>query len=285
MRLERCARPLHVWEQALQAPQSVKRQSSVGSQGTSAAQNCVSLDGPATGAPHSLAILATWRLRKVVPPPQDLEQGDQPSQSLHAPSSHVGTKHGCVLHGCTSSLSCTLQSFPPCVGILAMCRSRVCWPPSHEAEQALQASQRPHWQSSLGHGACMQAVSCVSSRLQPAPPGLLVCRTLRWRQRWPWLQEAEQLDHSCQSVTWQSWTLHCSLLQPTVWIRSPGQGSPPFTGKTMICRWRAVWPPPHCLSQASHMVQSETTQSTLSSSAHDTISSRSPWQSRPPPLA
>mmetsp|Transcript_25648 Transcript_25648/g.77416 ORF Transcript_25648/g.77416 Transcript_25648/m.77416 type:complete len:286 (-) Transcript_25648:2545-3402(-) len=285
MRRARFMMPLQVMEQALQPPHSVKRQSTVGSQRVSTLQTCVSLALPTAGEPHSSAILTTWRVRLMVPPPQDLEQGVHCSQSPQRPSWHCGAAQACVLQGCTSSLSCTWHRDPAPTGILAMCRTRVCWPPSHEQEHALHSCHSPHSQSSFGHDAARQACTWESSKLQPTPLGFLVFSTFRLRLCWATPQVAEHADHSCQSLTWQSCTLQGFLLQPTVSMRSLGHALPPFDGKTMIWRCRWAWPPPQLRSQASHAVHSETVQSTGSSAPQACVSSRSPWQNAPTPLA
>mmetsp|Transcript_98477 Transcript_98477/g.287188 ORF Transcript_98477/g.287188 Transcript_98477/m.287188 type:complete len:288 (-) Transcript_98477:2500-3363(-) len=277
--------PLHVCEQALQTPQSLNMQSTVGSQSTSALQTIVSWDSPLAGVPQWLAIWATRRVRKVVPPPQDAEQADHSAQSLQRPSWHDGRTHACELQGWTSSLSIGWHILPPRRGIFAISRERRCWPPPQEAEQALQPCHSPHSQSSLGHSCVGQGASSESSKLQPMPPGFLKCNTWRCRCRCAGPHETEQSDHSCQSLTWQSWKLHGFLLQPMVCTNSSGQLAPPLSGKTMICRCLCAWPPPQVLSQSSHEVHSDTTQSTMSFSMHDCVSSKLPSHARPLPTA
>mmetsp|Transcript_98476 Transcript_98476/g.287167 ORF Transcript_98476/g.287167 Transcript_98476/m.287167 type:complete len:264 (-) Transcript_98476:2572-3363(-) len=261
--------PLHVCEQALQTPQSLNMQSTVGSQSTSALQTIVSWDSPLAGVPQWLAIWATRRVRKVVPPPQDAEQADHSAQSLQRPSWHDGRTHACELQGWTSSLSIGWHILPPRCGIFAISRERRCCPPPQETGQTLHSCHSPHLQSSLGQACMGQGANSESAKLQPMPPGFLRCSIWRCRCWCAGPQEAEHPDHSCQSLTWQSWKLHGFLLHPMVCTNSPGQAAPPLSGKTMICRCLCAWPPPQVLSQASHEVHSETTQSTFSFSMHD----------------
>mmetsp|Transcript_129943 Transcript_129943/g.315660 ORF Transcript_129943/g.315660 Transcript_129943/m.315660 type:complete len:288 (-) Transcript_129943:2297-3160(-) len=277
--------PLHVCEQALQTPQSLNMQSTVGSHSVSAPQTTVSRASPASGFPQWSAIWATLRVRKLVPPSQDAEQTDHSAQSPQRPSWHGGNTHVCELQGWTSSLSIGWHILPPRCGIFAISRERRCWPPPHETGHALHSCHSPHSQSSLGQASVGQAVSSESSRLQPMPPGFLKCNTWRCRCRCAGPHETEQSDHSCQSLTWQSWKLHGFLLQPMVCTNSSGQLAPPLSGKTMICRCLCAWPPPQVLSQLSHDVHSDTTQSTCSFSTHDWVSSRSPSHARPLPSA
>mmetsp|Transcript_98485 Transcript_98485/g.287279 ORF Transcript_98485/g.287279 Transcript_98485/m.287279 type:complete len:375 (-) Transcript_98485:2490-3614(-) len=169
MRRERLIIPWHVCEQALQTPQSLNMQSTSGSHETSALQTAVSLESPSRGSPHALAVRATCRVRQVVPPPQEAEHPAQAVQSAQRPSSQAGSSHECVLQARTSALSRTLHISPPFVGIFAMCRLRLCWPPLQDEEQALQASHSPHSQSSLAQAGCSQRPASESWRLQPVP--------------------------------------------------------------------------------------------------------------------
>mmetsp|Transcript_95500 Transcript_95500/g.294609 ORF Transcript_95500/g.294609 Transcript_95500/m.294609 type:complete len:285 (-) Transcript_95500:2929-3783(-) len=281
---ERLMMPWHVCEQSLQTPQSPKRQSKSGSH-ESALQTAVSLESPLRGSPHSLAMWATCRMRMVVPPPQEAEQGDQADQSAHRPSSHAGLSQGSMLQARTSALSWTSHIAPPCVGILTMCLLRLCCPPLHSAEHPLQASHSPHWQSSCGQATTSHLPTSERWRLHPAPSMSRDWSTARLRCRCPVPQLAVHIDHSCQSETWQSWVLQGTALHPAVCMSSFGQALPPELGKSMIWRCLRIWPPPHVLSQLSQCVQSETSQSTSPTSRHDCVSSRSPSHGAPAPRA
>mmetsp|Transcript_105564 Transcript_105564/g.281142 ORF Transcript_105564/g.281142 Transcript_105564/m.281142 type:complete len:288 (-) Transcript_105564:1055-1918(-) len=277
--------PLQVCEHALQTPQSPNMQSRLGSQSILALQTRVSWEFPLTGSPQWSAIWATSLVRKDVPPPQEVEQTDQVFHSAQRPSWHGGNTQAFELQALTSSLSIGWHILPPRCGILAISRVRRCWPPPQETGQPDHSCHSPHWQSSFGQACVGQAASSDNSKLQPVPPGFLKCITLRCLCRCAGPQEAEHADHSCQSLTWQSCTLHWFLLQPDVCNSSPGHAAPPLSGKTMIWRCLCVWPPPQDLSQLSHVVHSETTQSTFSVVKHGCVSSKSPLHALPLPMA
>merc|ERR1719453_470816 len=82
--------PLHALLQSLQSPQSA---SSHGMLHASTLHICVSVVAPHSLPPKS-GSTSMFRLRDMTPPPQSLEQPDQPSiwQSMG---------HGCVWHSCS----------------------------------------------------------------------------------------------------------------------------------------------------------------------------------------
>mmetsp|Transcript_51455 Transcript_51455/g.164756 ORF Transcript_51455/g.164756 Transcript_51455/m.164756 type:complete len:232 (-) Transcript_51455:944-1639(-) len=229
MRRERRLVPLQVAEQALQPPQSVKVQSTAASQLSSTLQNAVSRSLPDAGAPHSDADVATFRVRKVTPPPQLLEQGDHSDHSDQAPSTHLGSLQACVLQGATSSRSRSWQGSPPPRGDFLMLRSLVRWPPPQEQLQLLHSVHSFHSQSCLGQARfSWQGTACDRAARQPRPPALRLWSTMRMRFFWPAPQLVEQVSQLDQSESSQSLALQGAAAQPRVCMSSAGQSRPPL---------------------------------------------------------
>mmetsp|Transcript_100453 Transcript_100453/g.279731 ORF Transcript_100453/g.279731 Transcript_100453/m.279731 type:complete len:232 (+) Transcript_100453:1243-1938(+) len=229
MRRDRLLTPLQEPEQSLQAPQSENAQSMVGSQLMSALQNSTSRSLPAAGVPHSVAICATLRVRNVTPPPQVCEQGDQPVQSDHLPSTHLTSLHGSVLQASISSLSWTSQALPPSLGATAICLSLLRWPPPQLELQLPHSDQPPQAQSVFSHcGLSRQAAASDRAAWQPRPSGFLLRSTLRYRRFWPTPQVVEHLSQAVQSPSSQSSMLQGMALQPRVCMISVGHASPPL---------------------------------------------------------
>mmetsp|Transcript_51457 Transcript_51457/g.164772 ORF Transcript_51457/g.164772 Transcript_51457/m.164772 type:complete len:436 (+) Transcript_51457:367-1674(+) len=285
-RLARCRRPLQLAVHSVHRSHSVSSQSTGASQATPTLQNLTSKLLPSGSLPHSLAILAILRCLVDVPPPQEAEQWPHCAHSLNSPSRQACTLHFCVLQGSTCSLSDTAQGLPPALGERRMWRSRVRWPPSQEQVQPPHSLQSSHSQSTTPQEGCPgHSRTSPSGKSQPAPPGLLRLAMKRRRVCMPTPQLVEQRPHSVQPLTRQSPLSQGFAAQPFVCISSCGQVLPPCSGNLWTCRWRCVCPPPQVLSQESQAVHSETTQSTLSSSPQDSVSSRSPRQREPLPLA
>mmetsp|Transcript_88806 Transcript_88806/g.287572 ORF Transcript_88806/g.287572 Transcript_88806/m.287572 type:complete len:271 (-) Transcript_88806:2108-2920(-) len=231
--------------------------------------------------PQWLAMRATFRVRKVMPPPQETEQGDQTAHWPQRPSRQPLKLQGFVLQASTCSLSPETQGAPPFCGARAMRRLRWRWPPSQVQVQELQTLQSPHWQSVRWQGRLnLHSRDSPKMSLQPLPT------LFRWRRIWrlrtcePTPHSAEHCPHSPHSPTRQSCTLQTSVLQPLTSMSSAGQSLPPFSGKCCTWRCRCVCPL-QSLSQVSQSVHWETLQSTFMW-VQVSVSRSAPRQASPP---
>mmetsp|Transcript_35837 Transcript_35837/g.81388 ORF Transcript_35837/g.81388 Transcript_35837/m.81388 type:complete len:233 (+) Transcript_35837:289-987(+) len=230
--------PSHVLLHALHMPHSESLQSTGSSHSTPSLQFWYSRERPSAGVPHSFASCRTLRVRHVMPPLQDLEQGSHSSHSSHCPSMHAGCLQGCVLQASVSSLSHAGHALPPCWGAWTMWRSRVRMPPPHLQLQSPQSDQRPQMQSTNSHFASSQALVSFNPNVQPSPPSAGSRRTLRERTCWPLPHVEVQAPHSCQSLTAQSCLLQGSMLHPLISTRLWLHGVPWPWGFWMT--WRCL---------------------------------------------
>mmetsp|Transcript_52689 Transcript_52689/g.146796 ORF Transcript_52689/g.146796 Transcript_52689/m.146796 type:complete len:367 (+) Transcript_52689:932-2032(+) len=276
--------PLHVAEQPLHSVHCDKRQSTGAWHETPTLQNTSSRSLPVAGSPQRDAILLTRRTRNETPPPQDSEHGDHGCQSSQRPSTHASVAQGAVAHACTSSFVAGGQKLPSPLGIFAMSRERVLWPPPHVHVQPLQSDQLPHSQSVRSHGRRSHGRVSASGSWHGSPSRLRSRITRRLRCCWPAPHVAEHEPHPSQSPTPQSTTGQGSVLHPAVCSSWLGQGAPEFLGYRLTERCRCFWPLPQLRSQLSQAVQSETWQST-GVRAHVSVSSMEPWHGAPMPSA
>merc|ERR1719388_582849 len=127
--------PLHALVHSLHSPQSARTH---GTLHASTLHICVSVVAPHSLPPKS-GSTSMFRLRDITPPPQSLEQPDQPDQSSITQS--IG--HGCVWHSC--SIWSGGQSAPQFAST-STSRVTICVPPAHETEQSC-GTQSPTSQS------------------------------------------------------------------------------------------------------------------------------------------
>mmetsp|Transcript_58795 Transcript_58795/g.172550 ORF Transcript_58795/g.172550 Transcript_58795/m.172550 type:complete len:551 (-) Transcript_58795:262-1914(-) len=274
---ERSRTPKQVQEQADQSAQSPILQSL--SPQTSEGSFLHKRDSavwPAAGMPQVLACCPMFRSRHWKPLPQVVEHSVQWDQASHFPSMQMS--QGCVLQGPTWDLFTGSQSFPPFCGETATCRLRRWEPPPQVQVQALQSSQSAQRQSVTTHMELEQGCTSAIFVVQPLPPGFGSCSMLRFRSCVP-RHISLQSVHDSQGPMMQSGLPAMRPRAPQGWVlqgcvsrRSFRGQAPPPCGITAMRRVRAVWPPPHSLSQADQASQAENLQSSGMAEGQSSIS-------------
>jgi len=156
------------------------------------------------------------------------------------------------------------QGAPPGAAATMMLRWRDCWPPAQSFVHASHAVHSPYAQFTAGQAVATEHSFCsVTLPTHPSPPCPLILATTRTRVVCPVPHFAVQADHAPQAANSQLATPHAFMAQGRVFTNIVSQATPPPDAGMFSCRFCCCCPPPQVLSQASHVVHSESTQSCI----------------------